>query len=116
MSCSNTARPGTFVRDRIQPITKPKTIAMIVATTRHEHGVPEDVGVPPEVREVVEAVRLRRAGLRIAHAQRGLEQEDDRIQDEDGGGAPDQQADEPRPGQPDRARQERGHAAALRAP
>src|SRR6185436_19207132 len=33
MSCSQTARPGTFVRERIQPITKPKTIAMTVATT-----------------------------------------------------------------------------------
>ena len=33
MSCSKAARPGTFVLDRIQPITKPKTIAMTVATT-----------------------------------------------------------------------------------
>jgi hypothetical protein len=33
MSCSSAARPGTLVRVRIQPITKPKTTAIAVATT-----------------------------------------------------------------------------------
>ena len=83
---------------------------------RHEDGVPEDVGVPPEVDEIVEAIRLRRARLRIADAQRGLEEKEDRIQDEDGGGASDEKADESRPGQPDRARQETPHRHALRGP
>jgi hypothetical protein len=33
MSCSNIPRPGTLVRDRIQAITNPNTIASTVATT-----------------------------------------------------------------------------------
>jgi hypothetical protein len=32
MSCSKAARPGTFVRERIQPITKPTITASTVAT------------------------------------------------------------------------------------
>ena len=33
MSCSSAARPGTLVRVRIQPMTKPKSTAMTVAAT-----------------------------------------------------------------------------------
>ena len=32
MSCSSAARPGTLVRERIQPMAKPMTTAMTVAT------------------------------------------------------------------------------------
>ena len=33
MSCSSAPRPGTLVRERIQPITKPNTTAITVAAT-----------------------------------------------------------------------------------
>ena len=63
---------------------------------RHQQRVTEDVGVATQIREVREPVRFRRAGLRIAHAQRGLDEIGDRIEDEDGGAATDHQADKAR--------------------
>ena len=116
MSCSNAARPGTFVRERIHPIVKPTTTARTVATRRHEQRVAEDVRVAAEAGEVVEPVRLRRARLRIAHAQRGLDEIGDRIEDEDGGAAPDDQADEARARPPGPGPRDERHGAGLRAP
>ena len=83
---------------------------------RHQERVAEDVRVAAEVGEVVEPVRLRRARLRIAHAQGRLDQVGDRIEDEDGGPAPDDQADEARARPPGPGPRDEGHDAGLRAP
>src|SRR5262249_2523731 len=60
-----------------------------------EQRVAKDVGVAAEAREVVETVRLGGAGLRIADAQRGLDEESDRVEDQHRRDAGDQKADEP---------------------
>jgi hypothetical protein len=41
MSCSKAARPGTFVRDRIQPMAKPNTTASTVATPATSSVLPK---------------------------------------------------------------------------
>ena len=41
MSCSNAARPGTLVRERIQPIVKPKITANTVAIAATSKVLPK---------------------------------------------------------------------------
>ena len=81
-----------------------------------QQRVAENVRVAAEAGVVGEPVRLRRARLRVAHAQRGLDEINDRIEDEDGGAPTDQHADEPRTRPPGPGPLGVFHSVRLRAP
>ena len=97
-------------------MAKPTKTASTVASAATKQGVTEDVGVATKVPEVVEPVRFRRASLRVADAQGGLDEIGDRIEDEHGGRAADEQTDKARARSPGPGPLEIAQRGELKAP
>ena len=75
-------RPGTLVRVMIHAIRKPITSAITVAANETVSVLRRICGYWKSVAEIIEAVSGRRPRLRVADVERGLQQIEDRVEDQ----------------------------------